>query len=61
MILGPWLDLWIDREGWIVIAMAVATAVMILGGALRSPVLALTSYAMPALLIVLFAALGGHG
>ena len=61
MIPGPWLDPGIDRDGWIVIAMVAATAAMIFGGALRSPVLALLSYALPALLIVLFAALGGHG
>ena len=61
MILGPWLDLWIDREGWIMIAVVTATAVMIFGGALRSPVLAFLSYAIPPFLIFLVAALGEHG
>ncbi len=61
MVVGPWLDLWIDRDGWIVIAVAAATAVMIFGGALKSPVMAVLSYAMLPLLMVLFAALGGHG
>ncbi len=61
MILGPWLDLWIDREGWIMIAVMTATAVMIFGGALRSPGLAFLSYAMPPFLIFLVAALGEHG
>ena len=43
------------------IAVVTATAVMIFGGALRSPVLAFLSYAMPPFLIFLIAALGEHG
>ncbi len=61
MVAGPWLDLWIDRDGWIVIAMVAAAAAMIFGGAPRSPILAILSYLMPPLLIVLFATLGRHG
>ncbi len=61
MILGQWLDLWIDREGWIMIAMVTAAAVMIFGGALKSPVMAIMSYSMLPFLIFLVAALGEHG
>ena len=61
MVVGLWLDLWIDREGWIMIVVVTATALMIFGGALKSPVLVVLSYAMMPLLIFLFAALGEHG
>ena len=59
MVVGALLEAWIDREGWIVIAVVTATAVMIFGGALKSPALTVVSFAMPALIIVLFAALRG--
>ena len=61
MVLGLGLDPWIDRESWILITVVMATAVMIFGGALKSPVLVFLSYAMLPFLIVLFAALGEHG
>ncbi len=61
MILGQWLDLWIDRKGWIMIAIVTAAAVMIFGGALKSPVMAFLSYVMLPFLIFLVAALGEHG
>ncbi len=61
MILGPWHDLWIDRESWILIAVVSATSVMIFGGAMKSPLCTLLSYAMLPLLILLVAALGEHG
>ncbi len=61
MVLGLWLDLWIDRESWVLITVVMATAVMIFGGALKSPILVFLSYAMLPFLIFLFAALGDHG